>query len=838
MRLLKLTIKNFRGFGPSVDTIDLDADLVLFYGPNGHGKTSLSEAVEWLFYGTTKRRERGDGYSKSEYTGSFANAHGGGPTEVSLLLRLGGKAITLIRRLGDKETSVTYVDGKEADFSTVGILPLEVYYPVVAQHGLQTFIHARPKDRRDAICAALGLDELTSLKAALERARLSFQKTPPTAVTNARNKLRGFAAELSQIGPTKSVAARWSGNPATVDVAIDEQALLAAAAHLTAKPASDAQTALKLLRDERAKAGQEVFDVSLLAPPELFEERKVVAMEKRDELVSSLRKLDDLLGKFAGAAAARYSAALLSFWQQGLALPESGDDCPMCEAPTLSKEPRSKLHERLANEKSTVEAIAAIDEAARAATGSVGAFVAAITGLGIKGTDESGKTRLLAMLGDQGTLPQYVRHHDALLEARTRLGNALRRGREIGSTTKDRAANPEQLPQLISDRQLARDELIAVADAMTESLSNYEGAWAQISGELNAKIAANKSVAAIDAVGQAIQSMQDVRLLTRYAEILDETQLLIRSIKTTVQRKQQALLKSRGKEVKEYYELLNPGVKVGFDEMEPATDAMKLHATSFGKRMSAAANLSECQLNCLGLTMWLMRATTSSSPFGFVLLDDPVQAMDDDHAEAFKAEQQTEAKKRAVAFPETIEAVREMFRTYAPDQVLSVTSGFALQTTATDTAVSEKSVGGPNLGQHHIELLQALALTMPAEEWGIDLGRPPGITRAFDLTETLNDSFHIRRYADIDKITNQGEMRIRSIQERLRLHTQIVRNWGYLDHVVAISKDLYGPFDPAIKAKFGLTATEIITLFVTMIRTIEVRSTKRLACFASASRRR
>lgn len=98
------------------------------------------------------------------------------------------------------------------------------------------------------------------------------------------------------------------------------------------------------------------------------------------------------------------------------------------------------------------------------------------------------------------------------------------------------------------------------------------------------------------------------------------------------------MLSSRGKEVAKLYQLLNQGALVGFDTMEPATDALKLHATSFGVRMPAAANLSECQLNCLGLAVWLMRATTKTSPFGFILLDDPVQAMDDDHAEAFIAQ--------------------------------------------------------------------------------------------------------------------------------------------------------------------------------------------------------
>ena len=62
-------------------------------------------------------------------------------------------------------------------------------YPVVAQHGLQTFVHSKPKDRRDAICAALGLDELTTLKNTLDSARSSFQRSPPRAIADARNEL-------------------------------------------------------------------------------------------------------------------------------------------------------------------------------------------------------------------------------------------------------------------------------------------------------------------------------------------------------------------------------------------------------------------------------------------------------------------------------------------------------------------------------------------------------------------------------------------------------------------------------------------------------------------------
>jgi hypothetical protein len=88
------------------------------------------------------------------------------------------------------------VDGTAASFSSINIRPIEAFYPVVAQHGLQTFVHSKPKDRRDAICAAFGLDELTALKNNLESARSSFQRTPPHAVTEARRELAANARTL------------------------------------------------------------------------------------------------------------------------------------------------------------------------------------------------------------------------------------------------------------------------------------------------------------------------------------------------------------------------------------------------------------------------------------------------------------------------------------------------------------------------------------------------------------------------------------------------------------------------------------------------------------------
>jgi AAA15 family ATPase/GTPase len=84
MRLIGIKPIYFRAFGNS-DWISLNSNLVVIYGPNGYGKTSISEALEWLLYGKTRRRERGETLSQREHQGSYRNVHApeGHPTSVN-----------------------------------------------------------------------------------------------------------------------------------------------------------------------------------------------------------------------------------------------------------------------------------------------------------------------------------------------------------------------------------------------------------------------------------------------------------------------------------------------------------------------------------------------------------------------------------------------------------------------------------------------------------------------------------------------------------------------------------------------------------------------------------
>ena len=80
----------------------------------------------------------------------------------------------------------------------------------------------------------------------------------------------------------------------------------------------------------------------------------------------------------------------------------------------------------------------------------------------------------------------------------------------------------------------------------------------------------------------------------------------------------------------------NPVSDVTYDGMEPGTDNLALRARTYSKQMFAAPNLSSSQLNCIGLAVYLACATRSGTPFKTLLIDDPVQSMDDEHTEAFK----------------------------------------------------------------------------------------------------------------------------------------------------------------------------------------------------------
>ena len=156
-------------------------NFIVIEGRNSSGKTSLAEALEWLFSGSLSRRESSDAGNARELEDCVANQFR--PADVdtwvsaSFALTTEGENVQefVLRRLLTKDygststaacKSVLFYDDEELtpeyerkvlDRFLAGVPPL------LMQHTLRDFVQGEPKVRREYFERLLRLDELTEL---------------------------------------------------------------------------------------------------------------------------------------------------------------------------------------------------------------------------------------------------------------------------------------------------------------------------------------------------------------------------------------------------------------------------------------------------------------------------------------------------------------------------------------------------------------------------------------------------------------------------------------------------------------------------------------------------
>src|SRR5947209_20163461 len=105
---------------------------------------------------------------------------------------------------------------------------------------------------------------------------------------------------------------------------------------------------------------------------------------------------------------------------------------------------------------------------------------------------------------------------------------------------------------------------------------------------------------------------------------------------------------------------------------------------------------------------------------GFVLMRHPFS---DIEPEVLRATLVGIGTKKTEEFPEILNRLFDVLRTKHPPHTLAILACWGLHAGVSDEGVYEETLI-PNLDQHHIELLQALILTLPSEQWGIELAAP------------------------------------------------------------------------------------------------------------------
>jgi hypothetical protein len=640
MRLVKVRPKYFRAFGDA-DWISLDASLVVLFGPNGFGKTSLTEAVEWLLYGKTKRRERGEALSQRDYHMSYRNAHApdAEPTMVEAIFRDPDGVEHALKRelqIGARgvEFTRTFFDGAEARFESHGISEDEIYCPVIAQDGLQDFINSRPKERRDKISAALGLEHLVRFKTVLDKARSRFQADAPIRVAQAKSVTRTVAARMRRSAALLSVANKLEQgqfNMKEDGPSIGE----AAVQKLGSRPASY-DALVTALKGRRSEASRRVFDDSALRMPGDIGLRRQQVNDTKNAIQSEAEALRAALREFVETATAKYGQVLLSFWQTGLGLriDDSPTKCPMCEQDTLTESKRNELQSRISHSASYTKASQGLARSLARAVQFVRQARARSEAVFPQFMDTAAQEVLAGLVAPKPELQVFTTAHVTASAAASVLVNEFSTLEGSLFQITRLAESPGTVDQAGQIVSASVGEMNRLMTSALEASVAYEAAYLAFRPVLEAEISSSAAVVELDALLAPLENWQEIRIVAEYERLLADALEVVRQVENHVQLKQTERFGSRGQEINDWYDMMNRGAQVRYQRMETGTDSITLWADAFGAPINAAACLSQCQLNCLGLSVHLMRTLTSGSPYGFVLLDDPVQSMDDDHCQA------------------------------------------------------------------------------------------------------------------------------------------------------------------------------------------------------------
>ncbi len=224
------------------------------------------------------------------------------------------------------------------------------------------------------------------------------------------------------------------------------------------------------------------------------------------------------------------------------------------------------------------------------------------------------------------------------------------------------------------------------------------------------------------------------------------------------------------------------------------------------------------------------KPSNNSASYEFSLLN-----FDVDNQKQFREEITKVARVKLKEFPVLVEQFLDLFRSIYPAQILACLSSYALRQYAGSNGVEPRSSLN-EFGQHHLEFLQALLLTLPDFEWGQQSITPEIVQKMFDLVPELSIVALSESIVSTPENLDKDELAIRGLQQRLKFHTQGVRNWGYFDDVVRLSNELILPLNNEFEKYYGFSGEDLIRVLKSIVSEFEDRQNKHFNVLRKISR--
>lgn len=631
MRLKELTVAGFRGF-KLAQTIPLDADIVLIYGPNGSGKSSIVEALEWLLLGDISRHERAQ--SRSEYRGSLRNVHCSQhePTFVEAKTVIQGRELVIRREYQSAQRSTVLVDENEIDdLSAVGVAVERPTRPILSQGEIRSFVDTEQAERQKEIAHILGLDVLGEFRQSLMNLENNMNRD--TMISQAIRLRDARSQDLRQYEELSSLSDMVEASLFEYRAFLDR--LYSCVRDICGVVVGSLDQYREALTAERNRIIQSSPALSRLN--ELAIPGDVIPTSKILEALQGIVKICDPLKSIAAQMIEMRQARFL---KDGLEL-ISDSTCPFCLQQTMSEARKSEICAHLQVHEEGLK----LEEQLRTDLETVSSRWWKVTQdldrkVGIRTEVRAALEQALELLGKTSDTDALNKFHETKLPELQA---------QVDTVNKEVEHLKQSCTNLLDHRpDLSISELISLAKKVHLGI---EAVCVKAYSEIT-ELATLKSRILSKAPGLSPQSEGKVRMVialesliensgyVRLAGTYDSMILRLENLKSRVEEfersKMEEMLSDLSAEICHYYDKLNPGEPIRFTRLAvagPGRRQVRIEGESYSRDMNPVSCFSEAHVNCLGLSLYFCQRVGRNVQCEFFVLDDPVQSMDEQHAD-------------------------------------------------------------------------------------------------------------------------------------------------------------------------------------------------------------
>ena len=608
MRLEQITVQAFRGY-PSRADIVLTADVVVLHGENGTGKTSLTEAFEWALFDSIVRKERSKTPGEYQGTSWIRSVHARADVETFAEVTLieGRKRHVVRRTLVGNGTELTIDGAVAADVSVLGLRTEDAFRPFLGQCEIQALIDSEQQSRWEQLSAILGFAAFGQIRERLQRLRTD---------TDRDERVRRLRERV-----TRAVQPLTPSGSAPLDEPPDDMRARAAALlkltqdvewSLIRDVAQEELDAL-LIRDRRPPG----LDVLVCGPTDLspVATRLIAAIERLESHAAEHRRWHEVNLRSG-------------FASQGLELidPEHPEKCPFCAQPTLSDAQVSVLRDNASHTSGPEPADPRTD--VRDAMGillGAGPLNRDAIEVLLESIGESVETEnLQAVKSEQAALDELRNRAQRLGEAALAVYETASRPHGDDMALKGMVSELTSAAEEIRQRHAAlRAQLEAIDVELTKRFSGLDDPDKTRMAELQKAVLLAENGSAAEAAWR----------LRRYQQQL---QVFVAELESAEKARMASALQILSEDIARYYDELSPGGRIkilGISVRDTKRRQAALAAMSHGKEINPVTMFSEAEGNCFGLSLYFSQRVDRNPGWSMIMLDDPVQSMDQGHEE-------------------------------------------------------------------------------------------------------------------------------------------------------------------------------------------------------------